>query len=197
MFVEWTLSKGWRRLFYALMITTRPMLQLRSLRHKISLQLCSPYCCSRGLCVLARWRTRRTALYVWKYWLCEMENQIQLRRNASKRMALVMSFQLDWSVITFTRTFWMLPSPGGTGTANHLRLSSTSRSMMLLIAVRWSISLQYHPSSLVMINNGDDPVRRRALLDRTILIMPRRLRVEYDVSAPCSLSLRGSGSTSI
>ena len=122
---------------------------------------------------------RLRKLLAFKYWRSVAENQIQVRRAGSTRKLFAVDVAAHWQVIFASHTFWLLPSPGGSGMANYMRLSSTSRPMMLCVALKWRTCLQHNPLAQVFaVRRGGafdqhaallpPSVRRSALLQRTI-----------------------------
>ena len=147
---------------------------------------------------IAPWRNRVLALTIWKYWLSEVESHMQLGKIRRHRCRLLAMGSLVWELIWNSQTFWMLPSPGGSGVKNYLCLSSTSRSMMRFAAMRWRKSLQYHPASVefAAAKRTTRPARRYALLQRTILVMCKRLDRLYDEWSPRSVTANDSSNLS-
>ena len=182
----WVWSKGWCRLVCAFMLSRRPVLQLKKLR----LQCQAP----GRFWGIALWRKKVLALTIWKYWLSEVETQMQLGKIMRHRWKLLAMGSQVWELIWNSRTFWMLPSPGGSGVKNYLCLSSTSRSMMRFAATTWSKALQYHPASVEFARAKTVArlCRRCALLQRTILIMGKRLDRLYDENSPRSITANES-----
>ena len=122
------------------MISRRPVLQLKKLRGKSQ-------ALGRFWGIALR-RKKVLALTIWKYWLIEVNTQMQLGKIRRHRWNLLAMGSQVWELIWNSRTFWMLPRPGGSGVKNYLELSSTSRSMMRFAATTKRKFLQYHPASV-------------------------------------------------
>ena len=167
------------------MLSRRPVLQLKKLR----LQCQAP----GRFWGIALWRKKVLALTIWKYWLSGVETQMQLGKIMRHRWKLLAMGSQVWELIWNSRTFWMLPSPGGSGVKNYLCLSSTSRSMMKFAATTWRKALQYHPATVefATAKRMTRPSRKYALLQRTILIMCKRLGRLYDERSPRSVVVTG------
>ena len=153
------------------MLSRRPVLQLKKLR----LRSQAP----GRFWGIALWRKKVLALTIWKYWLIEVNTQMQLGKIRRHRWNLLAMGSQVWELIWNSRTFWMLPSP---------------RSMMRFAATTWRKALQYHPASVefARAKTVARPCRRYALLQRTILIMGKRLDRLYDENSPRSITANES-----
>ena len=180
MFLAWLSSRGWHRLTVSLLISQTPLRQLKKLRVLLSRCADSKFIDIPGKGV-APW-SRLRVLLVCKYWICIVADNIHTRKLRQHQGTMDMELPF-WRGVLSHRTFWLIPSPGGSGMRNYLRLSVASRPMMRLVARMWRTGYQQHPSLKRLVDaSAGRPWNSLPVLGipqrRVIFVMCQRMR--YD-----------------